>query len=245
MSYSKDMCPKTQHDINYMKNIPYSNVVGSLLYLSITCRPDISYIVSVLSRFMQNPGIQHWEGIKKILRYLKGTTNLGITYGGNKFTHGDTKNVLSMFTDSDWAACEDTRRSLSAYVIVLNGGPIQWKCKYQSIIAQSSTEAEYISVANACNELTWICRLMSFLCYSQKCVDVYIDNRSAISIASNQKDDRRTRHIDVKYHLIKKLVADKQIRLHHIPGSSNPADMLTKPETNVMFLNMRRLLMTR
>ena len=130
-------------------------------------------------------------------------------------------------------------------MIILHGGPIQWKCMYQSIIAQSSTEAEYISVSNACNELTWICRLMSFLSCSQKCVDVYIDNRSAISIDSNQKDDRRTQHIDVKYHLIKKLVADKYIRPHRIPGSSNPAEMLTKPETNVMFLNMRRFLMTR
>jgi len=93
-TFTKDMCPVTDTDINYMKSIPYSNIVGSLLYLSITCRPDISYIVGILSRFMQNPGIPHWQGAKAVLRYLKGTSHLGITYGGKEYTSISAKNVL-------------------------------------------------------------------------------------------------------------------------------------------------------
>ena len=84
---------------------------------------------------------------------------------------------------------------------------------------------------------------MHFIGYIQPCIDVFVDNRSAIHIASNTKDDRRTRHIDVRYHVIKKLVSDKIVRLNHIDGKENPADILTKAETNVLFLYMRKLLL--
>jgi hypothetical protein len=213
------------------------------MYLSVTCRPDISYAVSVYSRFNNNPGRQHWEGVKNIFRYLKGTSTLGITYGNNKYVPVCDRNRLIAFSDSDWGGCLDSRKSVSGYAIILNGGPVQWKSKAQSIIAVSSTEAEYIAAATVCNELVWIKRIMSFLNYIQHNTKVYIDNKSAICIASSNKDDRRTRHIDVRHHLIKDLVNKKQVDLIHISGDVNPADVFTKPETIKMFLNMRNVLL--
>ena len=84
---------------------------------------------------------------------------------------------------------------------------------------------------------------MLFIGYKQSCIDIYIDNKSAINIASNLRDDKRTRHIDVRYHVVKKLVFDKVIRLKHIAGSDNPADILTKAQTNQLFLYMRKLIL--
>jgi len=240
---SHDMSPTEPDDIAYMKTVPYSNAIGTLMYLAITCRPDISYAVSVFSRFNANPGRRHWEGVKDIFRYLKGTSSLGITYGGNRVVLECDRNVLISYSDSDWAGCPDSRKSVSGYCVMLNGGPVQWKAQAQTIIAMSSTEAECIAAATVCNELVWMKRIMHFLGYIQNSTKLYIDNKSAICIASATKDDRRTRHIDVRYHLIKGLVSSKQIILVHISGLDNPADIFTKPETIKSFLHMRNILL--
>ena len=136
---SLDMSPTEPDDIAFMKTVPYSNAVGTLMYLAITCRPDISYAVSVFSRYNANPGRKHWEGVKDIFRYLKGTRLLGITYGGNDIVECD-RNILISYSDSDWAGCPDSRKSVSGYCVMLNGGPVQWQAKAQTIIAISSTE---------------------------------------------------------------------------------------------------------
>ena len=116
-------------DIAYMKSVPYSNAIGSSMYLAITCRPDISYAVSIYSRFSSNPGRRHWEGVKDIFRYLMGSSTLGITYGNTSYVSVSDRNKLIAYSDSDWAGCPDSRRSISSYVIMLNGGPVQWKAK--------------------------------------------------------------------------------------------------------------------
>jgi hypothetical protein len=232
-------------DIEYMSTVPYANAVGSLMYLAITCRPDIAYVVSLFSRFMQSPCREHWEGVKNIFRYLKYTSSLGITYGDKSRFNARNQNVnlLEAYSDSDWAGCNASRRSLSGYVLMLNGGPIQWKSKLQTIVSQSSTEAEYIALATVCNELVWIKRIAAFLHIPQTACTVYVDNRSAICMSESQKDDRRTKHIDVRYHMIKDLVSSKQISLVHIDGKKNPADIFTKSQTIIMFLAMRMLLL--
>jgi hypothetical protein len=126
---------------------------------------------------------------------------------------------------------------------MLNGGPVQWKSKVQSIVAQSSTEAEYIAVSVVCNEIIWIKRMIDFLGYKQHTTSIHVDNRSAICLAESEKDDRRTKHIDVKHHMIKDLVNSKQVVLHHIPGTANPADIFTKSETVKMFMSMRNVIL--
>ena len=131
---------------------------------------------------MQSPCREHWEGVKNIFRFLKHTSSLGITYGDRSIysVRNNNLNKVEAFSDSDWAGCPDSRRSLSGYVLMMNGGPIQWKSKLQTIVSQSSTEAEYIALATVCNELVWIKRIAAFLHIRQTTSNVNVDNRSAI-----------------------------------------------------------------
>jgi hypothetical protein len=242
IKYNSSMSPNYIQDVEHMKNIPYNSAIGALMFLVVTCRPDLSYIVHVLSRFMQDPGIQHWEGVKNVLKYLKGTTNVGITFGGSNCNSAN-KHVLFMYSDSDWAGCKDTYKSTSGYVAMFNGGPIQWKAKLQSTVAQSSSEAEYIAVSVASNEVIWLKRLLADVGRRQFTTIIYEDNSSAINISNKPKDDKRTRHILIKYHLIKERVANKDIKLVKIDGKQNPADLFTKPEDAITFKRMRRFIM--
>ena len=212
------MSPKCIEEVEYMKNIPYNSAIGALMFLVVTCRPDLGYIVHVLSRFMQDPGIQHWEGVKNVFKYLKGTVDLGITYGSSN-CNAANKHILFMYSDSDWAGCKDTYKSTSGYVAMFNGGPIQWKAKLQSTIAQSSSEAEYIAVSVASNEVIWLKRLLADVGRRQFTTIIYEDNSSAINLSNKPKDDKRTRHILIKYHLIKERIANKDIKLVKIDGS--------------------------
>ena len=107
----------------------YSELVGSLLYLSNTVRPDIAAAVGQLSRFLSDPKEHHWHAAVRVLRYLKGTMDLGISYNGC----AERQNVLYGYADSDWGGCKDTKRSTSGYVFMLNGGAISWSSKRQSV----------------------------------------------------------------------------------------------------------------
>jgi hypothetical protein len=126
---------------------------------------------------------------------------------------------------------------------MFNGGPIQWKAKLQSTVAQSSSEAEYIAVSVASNEVIWLKRLLADVGRRQFTTIIYEDNSSAINISNKPKDDKRTRHILIKYHLIKERVANKDIKLVKIDGKQNPADLFTKPEDAITFKRMRRFIM--
>ena len=117
---------------------------------------------------------------------MKSTSTLGITYGGISDVLECNRNKLISYSDSDWAGCPDSRKSVSEYCVMLNGGPVQWKAKAQTIIAMSSTEAEYVAAATVCNEIVWMKRIMQFLGYIQKSGKLYIDNKSAICIASSR-----------------------------------------------------------
>lgn len=117
---------------------PYSQLIGSLLYLSVTTRPDISFSVGALARYMTRPTSIHWQAAKGILKYLAGTTSFGISYGQNDGIKGS----VTGFCDADYAGDADTRRSTTGYVFLLNGGAISWSSKQQPTIAASTTEAE-------------------------------------------------------------------------------------------------------
>lgn len=135
---------------NNEKNYPYKEAIGSLIYLMIGSRPDIAYSVSKLSQFMDAYDKTHWTAVKHILRYLKGTLDLGIAYQRNG------TNKLEGFCDSDYAGDQNTRRSTSGYIFMLNGGAVSWSSKLQQIIALSTTEAEYISLAEATKQSIWL-----------------------------------------------------------------------------------------
>ncbi|KAK4397944.1 Retrovirus-related Pol polyprotein from transposon TNT 1-94 [Sesamum angolense] len=134
-----------------MKNIPYSNAIGSVMYLMVSTRPDIAYAVSCLSRYMSNAGLPHWEALKWLLRYLNGSIDTGI-----KFSRCNEGANLIGYVDSNYANDKDSRRSTTSYVFTLCGACVSWKSQLQNIVALSTTEAEYIATTEAFKEAIWL-----------------------------------------------------------------------------------------
>jgi hypothetical protein len=157
---------------------PYRELVGSLMHLSVTVRPDISFAVGALSRYLASPTMVHWQAAKGVLRYLAGTADYGITYGPGSLE-------LVGYCDADYAGDIDTRRSTSGYVFVLNGGAISWQSKRQQTVAASTTEAEYMAAAAAVKEGLWLRKLLLDLGFDMGAVSIMADNQSAIKLLRN------------------------------------------------------------
>ena len=153
---SEKMCPATDEERRQMKGIPYLAALGTLLYLATSTRPDIAFAVSELARFAKNPGLDHWMGIKRVFRYLKGSSGFGLMYGKG------TKRVFG-YVDSNYARCVDTRRSRYGGVLLLNGGATDWRSKMESIVALSSMEAEYIGACEFVRLGVWLQRCLKDL----------------------------------------------------------------------------------
>ena len=153
---SKSMCPQSEEDRKEMIGIPYASAVGSLMYAMLCTRPDIAYAVSIVSRFQANPGREHWQTVKSILKYLRRTKDMILVYG-----NGELK--VDGYTDSDFQSDVDDRRSISGFVFTLNGGAVSWKSSKQSTTADSTTEAEYIAASEAAKEGVWIRKFLEEL----------------------------------------------------------------------------------
>lgn len=219
---SKDMSPKSKEEQDHMSRLPYRQIVGSLLYLVSGTRPDIAYSVSQACRFMQNPGKQHWEAVKQILRYLKGTQNCGIILGG-------IKKDLKGFVDADWAGDVDSRRSATGYVFYLNDGPITWTSKMQNTVALSSTEAEYMALSAGAQEACWLRSLLKSLHQPTTSPTIlHGDNQGSLILAKNPKNHSRTKHIDTRYHFIRDHILQNDIKVMYVPTADNRADLFTK-----------------
>ena len=167
----------------------------------------------------------HWDAAKWILRYLHGTRNIGICFEGNneeidKFSIG--------YVDSDFANDLDKRRSTTGYVFTMAKGPICWRSILQPTVALSTTEAEYMAMAEAIKEAIWTLGLIEDLGVNQHKLDVYCDSQSAIYLAKYQVHHARIKHIDVRYHFVREVVAEGEILVKKIATVDNPADMLTK-----------------
>jgi len=231
----KAMCPSSADETAEMKDVPYGELVGGLLWLSINTRPDIKQAVSVLCRFIKNPGRLHWTAAKLVLRYLRGTTSHGIV-----FSHNKESSDISGFADSDFANDPDKCRSVSGYVIQLANGPIAWKSKLQSSVATSSVHAEYVALYDGVREVVWLRQLLSELGHEQKTPTViFEDNKGCISITANNRTDPRTKHIDVKFHYTREQVKNRSVRVEYLPTDKMLADALTKPVAKDKFLWFR------
>jgi hypothetical protein len=200
-----------------MSKVPYANAVGCLMYAMVCTRPDLVHAVSMVSKYMANPGKQNWNAVKWIFRYLKGTIDYGITFVKQK----SDLSVVG-YVDADYARDLDDRRLTTGYVFTLAEGPICWKSMIQSTVAMSTTEAEYMAAAEAVKEALWFTGLVKELGIQQGEVSLHCDSQSAIHLA-------RTKHIDVRFHKIRELVATAELLLEKIHTSENAADMLTKP----------------
>jgi hypothetical protein len=177
---STSQCPKTVEETEDMSKVPYASAVGCLMYAMVCTKPDLAHAVSVVSKYMANPGKQHWDAVKWIFRYLKGTTDYGITFVRQK----SNLSVVG-YVDADYAGDLDDRTSTIGYVFTLTGGPICWKSMIQSMVAMSTIEAEYMVAAEVAKEALWLRGLVKELGIQQVGVPLYCDSQSAIYLAKN------------------------------------------------------------
>ena len=205
-------CPTTDEERSKTSKQLYQQMVGSLNYAAISTRPDIQYAVSVLSRYLQNPGQAHMIACKRVFRYLKGTPNLGLVLGGTQSISPSIE-VLA-YSDSDWGGNHDDRRSTTGYIIKIAGSVISWSSKRQSAVALSSCEAEYYAISAAVTEVQWIQQFLRELLQhdrvlqnSQVVTLGLVDNQSAIAISKNDVHHNRTKHIDIRHHFIRDAIA--------------------------------------
>ncbi|RVX22042.1 Retrovirus-related Pol polyprotein from transposon RE2 [Vitis vinifera] len=200
----------------------YRRLVGRLIYLAVT-RPDLAYSVHILSQFMHEPRIEHWEAALRVVRYLKGTPGQGI------LLRADSDLSLQGWCDSDWAACPVTRRSLSGWLVFLGQSPISWKTKKQHTVSRSSAEAEYRAMAAVTCELKWLKGLLLSLgVHHPKAIKLFCDSQSALHMAKNPVFHERTKHIEVDCHFVRDAITDGLIAPSYVPTVTQLADIFTK-----------------
>lgn len=223
---TKDMTANTSDETKEMQNIPYQEAVGSLLYLSVCTRPDISFAVGNVSRFNNEFGKGHWNAVKRIFKYLKGTTDYKLQFSrdGNQYMIG--------FSDADWASDIESRKSCTGYLFKIQGGAISWTSKRQPTVALSSAEAEYMALSSATQEAIWLKQLLQEIGENIDSVEIHCDNKSAINIAHNQLYSPRTKHIDIRHHFIKEKIRDGLVKIKYLNTENMVADSLTKGVTN-------------
>jgi hypothetical protein len=211
----------------------YRSIIGSLRYLT-HARPDITYAVGYLSRFMESPASDHLAAVKQLLRYIAGTLNFGCRYH-----YGDSATLVG-FSDSDHAGNVDSRKSTSGVLFFLGESPISWQSKKQSVVAKSSCEAEYIAAATAACQGIWLARLLGELLNKRTAPFVlYIDNKSTISLCKNPVLHDQSKHIDLKYHFIRDRVEKGEVAVEFMRTEDQRADILTKSLGRVRFQELR------
>ena len=198
--FSLMQCPKNELEHKQMEGIPYASVVGSLMYAQTCTRPDISFAVGILGRYQSNPGLDHWNAAKKVLRYLQGTKDHMLTY-----RRSDELEVKG-YSDSDFAGCVDTRKSTFGYLFLLAGGAISWKSAKQSVIAASTMEAEFVACFEATVHGLWLRNFISELGIVDsiaKPLKIYCDNSAAVFFSKNDKYSKVAKHMELKYLAVK------------------------------------------
>ncbi|KAL4271204.1 hypothetical protein GQ457_13G028940 [Hibiscus cannabinus] len=218
---SSSMSPSSEEERMEMSRVPYASAVGSLMFAMICTRPDIAQAVGVVSRYMANPGREHWNAVKRILRYIKGSLNVALCYGGSDF-------LISGYVDSDYAGDLDKSKSTTGYVFTITGGAVSWVSKLQSVVAMSTTEAEYVAATQASKEAMWLKMLLEELGHKQEYVSLFCDSQSALHLARNPAFHSRTKHIRVQYHFIREKVEEGTVDMQKIHTNDNIADFMTK-----------------
>ena len=217
----------------------FRSLAGALQYLTFT-RPDIAYAVQQVCLHMHDPREPHLAALKCILRYIRGTLHLGLVLRPCR------QDDLVVYSDSDWAGCPDTRKSTSGYAVFLGDNLISWSSKRQNTVSRSSAEAEYRAVANAVAEASWLRQLLSELHSPlRRATLVYCDNISAVYMTSNPVQHQRTKHIEIDLHFVRERVAVGDLRVLHVPTSSQYADIFTKGLPSSVFTEFRSSLNVR
>lgn len=213
------------------------SLLDSFMYLMLCTRPDLSFAINIISRFVGKNNITVWNYLWGTLRYLKGTEDLKLVYERNPH---DKVRLFTGYADSDYANNVIDRRSTTGYVFkMFDNCCITWSTKKQNSVASSSTEAEYMALFEAVREAKWLKSLAESINLKVCKTLIYEDNMGCISIAGNSVNHNRTKHIDVRYHFVRERLEDGTIELKHIDTKNQLADTLTKPLTEEKFLNSR------
>ena len=207
------------------EDFPYQSIVGSLMHAAVMTRPDIAHAVQQVAQFMSDPQPAHCAAVKRIIRYLRGSANYRLTYGPSS----DSKVIA--YCDADFANDPDTRKSISGFAFMFNGGCFAWSSKKQTTVSLSTAEAEYISAVHAAKTIVWLRTLLWELeLIDNQPIDLRIDNQSAIALIDlDGSVNERSKHIEVRYHWIRDAVRKGLISPSHIPSELNISDILTKP----------------
>jgi len=224
---SKSQSPSTKVELERMNGIPYASAIGSIMYAMLCTRPDVSYALSMTSRYQQNPGDSHWMAVKNILKYLRRTKEMFLVYGGL-----EEDLCVKCYTDASFQTDRDDSRSQSGYVFIMNGGAIAWKSSKQNVVAQSTTESEYVAASEAAQEAAWMKKFIADLGVVpaiQDPIEIFCDNEGAIAQAKEPRSHHSTKHILRRFHYIRDIVERGDVCIRKVHTDQNLADPFTKP----------------
>ncbi|XP_026475639.1 uncharacterized protein LOC113380719 [Ctenocephalides felis] len=203
------------------QELPYQQLIGSLMYLAVMTRPDIAYSLSYLSQFNNCYVSSHFKSAKRVLKYLQGTKKYGLKF------KKDSENLVG-YTDADWASDNVDRKSYTGFCFKFSNSIISWESSKQKTVALSSTEAEYMAISDASKEAIYLKNLLMELTDVNESVRIYNDNKSAQKLSYNPVFHKRSKHIDVRHHFIREAIADGVIDLKYMQTNDMPADIFTK-----------------
>lgn len=213
----------------------YRELVGGLLYLSTTVRPDIAHVSGLLGRFSSNPTTHHWSAGMHVLRYLAGTKSLGL-----RWTEGQCG--MEGFVDSDFAGDLDGFKSTSGFVFLSGNTAVSWASKLQPVAALSTVEAEFISMCSGVQEALWLRKLITDVDGDPDATVIYTDNTGALVNIRGIPISPRTKHIGVRYHRVRGEVERGVIDARYVSTQDNPADMFTKNLPKAPFAKFREMI---
>jgi hypothetical protein len=229
----------TSVDMN-MSGVPYLELVGTLLYAAISIRLDVAHVVHQLTKHTKNPHRVHWEAAKRVLRYLKGTSKFGLYFKGTT----STTMKITAFVDADFANDKSDRKSVTGWIVKLNGDIVNWSSKKQSNVADSTCASELCATESCVKEIMWLQHLLREIgLHVEPQSIVHCDNQASLALSENGVVSERTKHIDIKYHFITEQLNLDVIKLLWIKSEDQQADILTKALGKNQFIKFRDMLL--
>ncbi|POM80428.1 Integrase catalytic core protein [Phytophthora palmivora] len=237
-------CQKTlssEAEKDAMKSYPYREAVGSIMYLMVGTRPDMAFYMREVSPFLANPGMEHWTAVVRGLKYLAGTKDYGICLGGSQEVSPENlADRLTAYSDSDYANCPDTRRSVGGYVTMLSNSPISWLSRKHHTVVLSTTETEYIALCHCMQEMIFLKLLLKELGFATTQPNlIHEDNQSCIKICYNPELQGRSKHIHVRYCFVQEKVERHEFSVAYCNTKYMVADIFTKALDKHQFRELR------